>query len=175
MIKRNLGSMAMGLAEAVIGIMLLADPTGSASGAITTLGIALMIVGIGKTVRYFRTEPEEAAFSQLLVKGLCMLLAGAVCVFDIVPVTQMYGLVILVTGITKLQWTTDIIRMKRSKWVWTGIGAAIAILCGITVILSPFGTPSALWWFLGISLIAEAVFDMLGGIFGNREKKADEA
>ena len=80
-------------------------------------------------------------------------------------------MVILVTGITKLQWTIDIIRMKRSKWFWMAISAAISILCGITVITNPFSTTAVLWMFIGISLIVDAVFDMLGGIFGNREKR----
>ena len=83
----------------------------------------------------------------------------------------MYGVVILVTGITKLQWTVDIIRMKRSKWLWMAISAAISILCGITVITNPFSTIAVLWKFIGISLIVNAVFDMIGGIFGNREKR----
>jgi len=79
--------------------------------------------------------------------------------------------VILVTGITKLQWTVDIIRMKRSKWFWMAISAAISILCGITVITNPFSTTAVLWMFIGISLIVDAVFDMIGGIFGNRETR----
>ena len=80
-------------------------------------------------------------------------------------------MVILVTGITKLQWTIDIIRMKRSKWFWMAISAAISILCGITVITNPFSTTAVLWMFIGISLIVDAVFDMIGGILGNREKR----
>ena len=44
------------------------------------------------------------------------------------------------------------------------------ILCGITVITNPFSTTAVLWMFIGISLIVDAVFDMIGGVFGNREK-----
>ena len=106
-----------------------------------------MITGIGTTIKYFRTEPEDAAVGQVLVKGLLELLGGAFCAFNshwfiaTFPVlTLVYGVVILVTGITKLQWTVDIIRMKRSKWLWMAISAAISIVCGITVITNPFST-----------------------------------
>ena len=181
MLKRNLGSVAMSLAEIIIGILLLVNPVAFTSGIIVAFGIVLMIMGIGTTIKYFRTEPEEAAVGQVLVKGLLTLLAGAFCAFNshwfiaTFPVlTLVYGVVILITGITKVQWTIDIIRMKRSKWFWAAISAAISILCGIVIITSPFSTTAILWMFIGISLIVEAVFDMIGGIFGNREKKADE-
>ena len=177
MLKRNLSSMAMSLVELIIGILLLVNPIGFTSGIIIAFGVVLMIMGIHKTVKYFRTEPEEAAVSQILVKGLLTLLAGAFCAFNsrwfvaTFPVlTLVYGVVVLITGITKVQWTVDIIRMKRSKWFWEAISAAISIVCGVVIITSPFSTTAVLWMFIGISLIAEAVFDMIGGIFGNREK-----
>lgn len=136
-----------------------------------------MIMGISTTIKYFRTEPEEAAVSQILVKGLLMLLAGAFCAFNsrwfiaTFPVlTLVYGVVILITGITKVQWSIDIIRMKRSKWFWAAISAAISIVCGVVIITSPFSTTAVLWMFIGISLIVEAVFDMIGSIFVNRER-----
>lgn len=168
----------MSLAEIIIGVLLLVNPVGFTSGIIVTFGVVLMITGIGTTIKYFRTEPEEAAVSQILVKGLLMLLAGAFCAFNshwfiaTFPVlTLVYGVVILITGITKVQWTVDIIRMKRSKWFWAAISAAISIVCGIVIITSPFSTTAILWMFIGISLIVEAVFDMIGSIFGNREKQ----
>ena len=177
MLKRNLGSVAMSLAEIVIGILLLVNPVGFTSGIIVTFGVVLMITGIGTTINYFRTEPEEAAVGQVLVKGLLELLGGAFCAFNsrwfiaAFPVlTLVYGVVILITGITKIQWTIDIIRMERSKWLWMAISAVISIVCGITVITNPFSTTAVLWMFIGISLIVDAVFDMIGGIFGNREK-----
>jgi len=181
MLKRNLSSMAMSLVEVIIGILLLVNPIGFTSGIIIAFGVVLIIMGIHKTVKYFRTEPEEAAVSQILVKGLLILLAGAFCAFNshwfvaTFPVlTLVYGVVILITGITKVQWTIDIIRMKRSKWFWAAISAAISIVCGVVIITSPFSTTAILWMFIGISLIVEAIFDVIGSIFGNREKKAEQ-
>lgn len=177
MLKRNLSSMAMSLAEAIIGVLLLINPIAFTSGIIIAFGVVLMIVGIHKTIRYFRTEPEEAAVSQTFVKGLLALLAGAFCAFHshwflgTFPVlTLLYGVGLLITGITKIQWTMDIIRMKRRKWLWMAISAAISVLCGITVVANPFSTTAVLWMFIGITFILDAVFDMISGIFGNRKK-----
>lgn len=181
MFKRSLGGVAMSLVELIIGILLLVDPVGFTSGIIVAFGVVLMLMGVGSIIKYFRTEPEEAAVKQSLVKGLIELLSGAFCAFHshwfiaTFPVlTLVYGLGILITGLTKLQWTVDIIRMKRSRWFLAAISAAVSILCGIVIITSPFSTTAVLWMFTGISLIVEAVFDMIGAIFGNREKKAAE-
>ena len=177
MLKRNLSSVAMSIAELIIGILLLVNPIGFTSGIIIAFGIVLMIMGVSKTIKYFRTEPEEAAVSQILAKGMLTLLAGAFCAFNsrwfiatFPLLTLVYGVVILITGIAKIQWTVDIIRMKRSKWFWAAISAAISIVCGIVIITNPFSTTAVVWMFIGISLIVDAIFDMIGGIFGNREK-----
>ena len=178
MLKRSLSGVAMSLIEIIIGILLLVDPVGFTSGIIVVFGIVLMLMGLGRVVKYFRSEPEEAAVSQALVKGTIMLLGGAFCAFNsrwflaTFPVlTLVYGVVTLIVGITKLQWTIDIIRLKRSKWFWMAISAAISILCGITIVTNPFRTTAVLWMFIGISLIVEAVLDMIGSIFGNQEKR----
>ena len=180
MLKRNLGSVAMSLAEIIIGVLLLVNPVAFTSGIIVAFGIVLMLMGIGSVIKYFRTEPEEAAVSQTLVKGLIELLAGAFCAFNshwfivTFPVlTLVYGVGILITGLTKLQWTVDIIRMKRKKWFLAAISAAVSILCGIVIINSPFSTTAVLWMFIGISLIVEAVFDLITAIFGSKETCAN--
>lgn len=177
-IKRSLSGLGMSLAELIIGILLLINPVGFTSGIIVTFGIVLMMIGIGTTLKYFWTDAAEASVRQLLVKGLILLLTGAFCTFcshwfliTFPILTLIYGAVILVAGITKLQWTIDMIRMKRSRWFFVAISAAASILCGAVILKNPFVSTAAVWMFIGISLIVEAVFDMMGSIFGDRDRK----
>lgn len=181
-IKRNFGNIAMILTELIIGILLLVDPIGFTSGIIVAFGIILMVMGVANIIKYFRTEAVEAAVSQLLSKGIVQLLGGLFCTFcsnwfiATFPVlTLIYGVVILVAGITKIQRTVDIIRLKYKRWFLVGISAAISILCGVVIITSPFSTTAVLWTFTGISLIVEAVFDVIGALFGGRDKKEEAA
>lgn len=182
LLKRSLGGMAMSIIELILGILLLVNPVGLTSGIIMAFGIALMLWGAGSIIKYFRTEPEKAAVSQLMVKGLVELLVGAFCAFHsgwflaTFPVlTLLYGVLILLTGLAKLQWMVDMIRLKRRKWYLFAISAVLSLLCGIVIILSPFNTTAVLWTFTGISLIMEAIFDMVGAIFDNREKAVEAA
>lgn len=179
MLKRSLGGVAMSLAELIIGILLLVNPIGFTSGIIVTFGVGMMFWGIGKMIGYFCKKPEDAVVDRSLEKGLTVLLAGAFCAFRshwflaTFPVlTLVYGVVILLAGLKKLQWMVDFIRLKRGRWFLVGMGAAISIICGFVIISNPFRTTALLWNFIGISLIVEAVFDMIGAIFADREKKA---
>lgn len=180
--KRSLSGVTMSLIEMIVGILLLVNPVSFTSGIIIACGIMLMLSGVGSVIRYFRTEPAEAAISRSLAIGLVELVGGAFCAFNsgwfvvTFPVlTLVYGVVILLAGLTKIQWMVDVIRMKRKRWFLAAISAAVSILCGLMIITSPFRTTAALWVFTGISLIVEAVFDMIGAIFGNREQKAAQA
>lgn len=177
-VKRSLEGLAISMAELIIGILLLVDPIDFTAVIITAAGIVLMLLGIVSVIRYFMAEPEEAAIRRWLSKGLTMLLIGSFCAFNshwftvIFPIlTLLYGIATLLVGLMKLQWAVDILRLKRKRWLLAILSAAISTLCGTVIIADPFGSTAVLWMFAGISLIAEAVFDALAAIFGNRAQE----
>lgn len=181
-LKINPGGIVGCLLEILVGVLLLMDPVGFTSGIIIGAGGVLMAAGLVSVAKYFRTEPEEAAKGQMLVKGLVALLAGAFCarksewfVVTFPVMTLIYGVVILLTGLAKIQWMVDALRMKKDKWVWAGVSALLSIVCGAVIITSPFGSAAALWLFTGVSLIVEAVFDAAALFFGEREIQTDNA
>lgn len=178
-LRENLGGIVTCLFELIVGILLLIDPSGFTSAIISTVGVFLALSGLFGVIRYFRTEPVTAMKNQLLSKGLASVLIGAFCISQsgwivalILPIlTMVYGGVILVTGLTKVQWMFDIIRLKKKMWFLAAISAIISIACGLVVIVNPFATTALLWMFIGISLIVEAAFDLLSLIFGINKKE----
>lgn len=180
--KNTLSGIVLCLFEILVGVLLLVNPVGFTSGIIIAAGVVLMISGLVSVIKYFRTPAWEACAGQSLTKGLIGLLLGAFCAFRsgwfvaTFPVlTLLYGVVILITGLAKLQWMADTIRMKKQRWFLAGISALLSIVCGAIIISSPFGTMAVLWAFTGIALIAEAVFDIIVLIFGRKDKNAEEA
>ncbi|MGM9608228.1 MAG: HdeD family acid-resistance protein [Oscillospiraceae bacterium] len=168
----KVSSIVLSLCEAIIGVLLLVNPVGFTTGIIIFLGIVLLILGIANIVQYFRTIPEEAAVKQSLARGIVEILAGLFCVFKsgwfIVAfplLTLLYGVVILVTGVTKVQWTVDRIRLKQKKWVWMAISAVLTIVCAVIILCNPFSGTAILWIFIAVTLIVEAVFDLIAAIF----------
>ena len=182
-IKQFFGGFVLCAIEAVIGVLLLVDPVGFTSGIITFCGLALILLGIGSVVGYFLKNAEAAAASQGLAKGLTLLLAGGFCalktewILAAFPLLALiYGVVILVSGLGKLQWAVDLLRAKKKKWPFAAISAAVSLLCALVILGNPFATTAALWLFTGISMICEAVLDLVTFLLsGKKVQKGEEA
>ncbi len=184
-LKENGTHIILCLFELVAGVLLLINPVGLTSGIIIAAGAILMGMGLINLVKYFRSDAAQAALGQLLTIGLIELAAGGFCVFHSAwflatfPVlTMIYGVVILFTGFSKIQLAVDMIRLKKGKWYWAAINAAVSILCAVTVLSNPFTSTSVLWIFTGCSLIVEAVIDVvtwiMGIISGENKKESKE-
>lgn len=167
--------------ELLVGVLLLVDPVNFTSGILIAAGVVLGLLGIKTLVVYFFQKPEEAAASHGLLNGLVCLLLGLFLVFKsywilaTFPVlTVIYGVGVLITGLAKLQTAVDMLRLKKGRWYLAMIGAALSLCCAAVVLMNPFGTTAALWMFTGISLIVEAVLDLITAIFGKSKKAQAE-
>ena len=74
----------------------------------------------------------------------------------------------LANGINKLQWAVDALRLDQKYWYLAMIGAGLTLVFGALIVFNPFTTTSVLWTFIGISLIIEAVLDILCFVFGKK-------
>lgn len=167
-VKEKVKGIVLCLFELIVGVLLLINPVGFTAGIIKATGIVLMILGLIEIVKYFRTSAEEAFLGQTLVKGLISVLAGAFCTFKTqwfiitFPVlTIIYGIIILLGGLGKIQLTVDMIRRKNKNWFWAAINAVVSIVCSIVILNNPFTSTTILWVFTGASLIVEGVFDII--------------
>ena len=176
-LKRNAGNFLMCLSEIVVGILLLIDPVSFTSGIIITLGILLAVFGIVYIIGYFRTPPEEAAQKNGLAIGLVAISVALVCIFRtgwyiaaFPLITVFYGVIILLFGISKIQWAVDMLRLKQEYWFVALIGAALSLVFAAFVLINPFSSTVFLWNFIAISLIIAAVVDILTFLFGMKRK-----
>lgn len=165
------------LAELLIGILLFVEPVRFTSGILLCVGVILLVFGVICVLRYFRAEPMQAALEQNLAKGLVMLLLGGFLAFQtdwaisLFPLlTHLYGIAILIIGIVKLQQGVDLLRLKLRYWFLAGINAVLAILFAMIILSNPFASTIALWRVAAISLIVEAVFDVVVLVMTGREK-----
>lgn len=166
------GSIILSLCEAIVGILLFVNPVGFTTGIIIFLGAVFLILGIAGIVQYFREPPQIAAAKQSLTRGCIGVLAGLFCIFKsgwfiatFPLLTILYGIGTLITGIAKVQWTVDRIRLKMRRWFWTAISAVLTIVCAVIILCDPFSTTAVLWLFIAVILIVEAVFDIIAAIF----------
>lgn len=178
LLKENADGIVFCLFELVVGVLLLVNPVSFTVGIIIVAGVVLILLGLINVVRYFRTSVDEAVLGQTLTKGLLSLLAGIFCVWKTewfiitFPVlTILYGVLILVAGISKIQLTVDMLRWKSKNWFWAAISAAVSIVCAIVILRSPFSTTAVLWMFTGASLIVEGILDIVAMASGKKTER----
>lgn len=173
--KISWASIVLCLAEVAVGILLIIDPIGFTQGIIVAAGICALIFGLVHLVGYFRADPAAAAMGQKLSTGLILILFGAFCVirsgwfiaaFPILSI--LYGLAILVSGVYKVQWAADLLRLRRRYWFIAAIGAVLTLIFAFVILRNPFATTAFLWTFIALSLILEALIDLVTLIFGRR-------
>lgn len=82
--------------------------------------------------------------------------------------TVIYGVVTLMTGLSKVQWAIDMLRQKQKYWFVALIGALLTLVFAVLILCNPFSSTAIPWTFIAISLIVEAVMDILAFVFGKR-------
>lgn len=171
-LSQNSGKIGLSICEIIIGILLFMDPMGFTGTIIKIVGVILLIAGVWFAIRYFRTDPVAAHLEQGLTKALLAIFVGAFCLlksewflatFPII--TVLYGIIIILTAVVRIQWTVDMLRMKMDRWYIPGIGAVISLIFGVIILTNPFAWSTFLWTFVAISMIVDAVFDLCTVIF----------
>ena len=162
------GSIVICILEIVVGVLLLINPVGFTSGIIIGAGVLMCLSGLLSVVRYFMMKPEIAAQRQLLFKGVLAMMAGAVCIakygwfLTAFPLlTVLYAIAMLILAAGKLQKMADLKRMNIPRWYMPGIAALLAAVLATVILLNPFGAAAAVWTFVAISLIAEAIVEIV--------------
>ena len=174
-INRNTGNLLTCIFEILVGILLLIDPVGFTSGIIIVFGIVLAVIGVVSLFKYFRMDAETAAQENGLVKGLIFAIFGLFCAFKsewfIITfplLTVLYGILTLISGVSKVQWAVDMLRAKQKYWFVEVIGAILTIVCAVLILSNPFTSTAFLWTFIGVTMIVEAVVDVVAFVLGRK-------
>ncbi len=180
-IRRNLSNLLISLCELLAGILLLLDPVEYTKIVIMAVGLALVIMGVILSLSHFRTPAEEAARNYRLTIGLLLLAGGIFCIlgfqwflttFPVLP--TLYGVVLVVDGIVKIQWTVDMARFRNPQWFLALIGALLCLAMAAFIFSDPFTDTDILWICTGIFLILCALLDLVTLVYKGRGQRAYE-
>lgn len=167
-LKQNSVNLLISLCELIIGILLLIDPTGFSNGIIIAFGAACLAFGIVQIVFYWKKPLAEAISRFYLMKGLISISVGLFCIcfshwfletFKLL--SFLYGILLLISGFYKVQWSIDLLRQKEKRWWLAAVSAGLSILFSLIIIGNPFSTVTVTWIFSGVVLIAEAIIDIV--------------
>ena len=165
-LRENWSSLLMILFLIVVGILVLVNPDLYTTIIIRVVGVLLTLLGIYDIVKYFRSDPMEAAKGSGFYSGVMMVTAGGFCIFSLNTLKSvfpmmavLYGIFQIVLGYRKLQHMVDALRMKLPLWWLQAISVGISLLFGYLIALNSGMTLMSIWVFTGITMIIEGVFD----------------
>ncbi len=174
-IKENTRNIIICLGEFIIGILLFINPVDFTSSIIIVGGILLICMGLGNIISYFRKEVSLS--NRGLSTGIIYILLGGFCILQyqwfidtFTVITMLYGAVMLVIGIDKIQWGADLKRNKRKYWYYGIFDSFLTIALAIVVLASSSLNSDILWIILALSLVVIAIFDLVTIILGAKEK-----
>ncbi|MCD8216103.1 MAG: DUF308 domain-containing protein [Clostridiales bacterium] len=166
----------LALCELIMGILLLINPVGFTSGIIMIVGIILIIIGAANVIDYFRSTPQVGVIERKLSVGIFAIVGGMFCAINpqwfivTFPVlTVIYGLGTFAAGVFKVEIAVNMLRLKMRHWIWAALGAALTLICAIAIICNPLSSTAALWIFIAVSLIVEAVIDFITAFFPSKK------
>lgn len=171
----NLPKIILSLAEIVVAILLLINPEGFTAGIIIGAGVVMVAFGAISIYKYMRLPAAPAAQQQLLAKGLFQIILGLffmikyswfLAVFPLLAV--LYGIGLLLTGLARVQWTVDMLRLEHPAWGMMAISAAVTVLLSIIILAHPTFLQAFLWTFVSISLMVSAVLDIVNIVMDMR-------
>ena len=146
-LKQNSVNLLISLCELIIGILLLIDPTGFSNGIIIAFGAACLAFGVVQIVFYWKKPLAEAISRFYLMKGLISISVGLFCIcfshwfletFKLL--SFLYGILLLISGFYKVQWSIDLLRQKEKRWWLAAVSAGLSILFSLIIIGNPFST-----------------------------------
>ena len=164
--KRRVPTLGLCIVELIIGVLLLINPTGFTRAIIILAGLILLAVGLIKAIPYF-TNSNEATKSEMIsgvveaVIGLFLILCSGWIISLINLLTTLFGIAVVVVGVSKIAQMRNMSKMGFGNTKVMALSAVVTIICGVLIVINPFDGVSTIWIFLGITLIVEAVLDLI--------------
>lgn len=169
------GIMISGAVLILAGLVLLLFPAATTRMIAYVAAVILILMGTAQIIGYFRYEPGMGRYSGGLVLGIFLILVGlliyykAEVVISIIPVVL--GVIIIFSGLAKLQQAIDLARMSAKRWSTVLATALLNLILGGVIVFNPFSTVMTLLRFVGVGLIYSGVSDIIATVYLSRETK----
>lgn len=152
-----------GLLYIVLGIVALVIPETMEKALGYLIGAVLIVGGAVSMISYLLRDAHQNYYHNDFLHGLIGIAAGILVlnqvefIISLIPV--LLGILILVSGCSKLQDVIDMKRMEYGNWIVMLVFAVINVTLGILLVCNPFESALLLFRLLGAGLIFSGVTD----------------
>lgn len=169
----------------IAGIILIMFPAATQKTIAYVIAGALAVYGILRILRYFgiigNRESEigglkEYASSMDLVTGILLIVFAALVAKVLIAfIPVVLGIVVLFSGLVKLEQAVELIRSQRGNWLGIMILAVVTIIVGVLSIFNPFATNNILLQVIGAGLAFGGITDLIAtGYVSGKFKDMDD-
>lgn len=152
-----------GLLYVVLGIVTLIIPETMVKALGYLIGIVLIVGGAVSMISYLLRDAYQNYYHNDFLHGLIGIAVGIIVLnkveFIISLIPFLLGLLILVSGCSKLQDVIDMKRMEYGNWAAMLVLAAVNVGLGALLVCNPFQSAILLFRLLGLGLVFSGIGD----------------
>lgn len=152
------------LVYVLLGLVLLLFPDLTTSLICTAVGLLLLAYGAVAVISFFAGSNGGYSFQFELVVGIFAAILGGLFLFkphmllSILPV--IFGLYILVDGLTNLKRGLDMRSYGYAGWTTTLVMSVVSMVLGGVILWNPFSTHLVLVRIIGAAFLYEGAIDL---------------
>ncbi len=158
-----------GVLYIVLGVMALALPEAMEKILGYMIGVVLIVGGAVSMIAYLIRDAHQNYYHNDFLHGLIGIAAGILVLAKIEVVigliSFLLGVLVLISGCSKLQDVIDMKRLECGNWIVMLIFAVINVVFGILLICNPFSWTTLLFRFIGAGLIFSGIIDCVSTFY----------
>lgn len=159
----------------VLGLILLFNPAATARTICYTIGMVIMAVGAVKVISYFLIGFNNQLQKNGFVTGVILIIIGILFVtqvnliISIIP--YFIGIIVVLSGLLKLQTVFELKHMKSNGWFGLLIAAVINIALGILLLSHLISAAKLMIRVCGICMIYSGITDLCKVIYVSKKMR----
>ena len=159
----------------LIGIVLLLFPETTAKTICYLVAAIAIIMGIVTMITYFFREVPINYYRNDFVIGLAGIILGFFIIYKVELIISLVpfilGLVVTISGFSKIQDAIDMNRMGYRNWIGILVVAIVNVVLGIVLLLNPFEVATLMFRVMGIALIFSGITDIVSTMYLKKRVK----
>jgi uncharacterized membrane protein HdeD (DUF308 family) len=156
------------LSMIAVGILFIIFPENSGKMICYVTGCVLLAWGVIKLVMYFVSDVVLFG-SYSLVGAVALIMGGTAALLKpeffagILP--TIFGCVLVIDGVLKLQYSFDLLKVKSHYWWMVLLSAVFLSGLGLLIVFNPWDWVKFLMIFTGIILTVNGIFDIIVSLY----------
>ena len=162
-------ALLMSVLYILMGIVVLVLPDTMAKTLGYLIGVVLIVAGAFSMICYLLRDAYQNYYHNDFLVGLVEIGLGCVVLYKVEWVISLIpfllGLLVLISGCSKLQDAIDMKRLEYGNWIAMLIMAAVNAVLGMVLLFNPFEAAAVLMRIIGAGLIFSGITDCAATIY----------